>query len=197
MRSKKRLKESLGCYDMAKGCVSLETSPFEKIKSETRLVEKIGLVIPGYRGYRLKEMRRDADKLIRNYLYQRLSQSRDDLKTSFQKLVDVKMVDAYTEMDRLVTRLDAIASQINYAPYGYAGFFDPVKIQEGNLDRMMDYDSKLIDQVNELDVKVKQFRVDADTGYFVNVQKGIREMRGVVDVIDKLMGDRKKVMQGV
>ena len=175
----------------------METSPFEKIKSETRLVEKIGLVIPGYRGYRLKEMRRDADKLIRNCLYQRLGQSRDDLKTSFQKLVDVKMVEAYTDMDRLVIRLDAIASQINYAPYGYAGFFDPVKIQEGNLDRMMDYDSKLIDQVNELDAKVKQFRGDVDTGYFVNVQKGIREMRGAVDVIDKLMGDRKRVMQGV
>ena len=175
----------------------METSPFEKIKSETRLVEKIGLVIPGYRGYRLKEMRRDADKLIRNCLYQRLSQSRDDLKTSFQKLVDVKMFEAYTDMDRLVIRLDAIALQINYALYGYAGFFDPVKIQEDNLDRMMDYDSKLVEQVNEFDAKVKQFRVDADTGYFVNVQKGIREMRGVVDVIDKLMGDRKRVMQGV
>ncbi len=180
-----------------KRCVSLETSPFEKIKSETRLVEKIGLVIPGYRGYRLKEMRRDADKLIRNHLYQRLSQSRDDLKTSFQRLVDVRMFDAYTDMDRLVMRLDAIASQINYAPYGYAGFFDPIKIQEDNLDRMMDYDSKLIDQVNDLDARVKQLRTDADSGYFVNVQKSIREARGAVDAIDRLIGDRKRVMQGV
>ena len=175
----------------------METNPFEKIKSETRLVEKIGLAIPGYRGYRLKEMRRDADKLIRNYLYQQLSQSRDDLKAAFQKLVDSKVVDAYTEMDRLVTRLDAVASQINYAPYGYAGFFDPVKIQERNLDRMLDYDSKLIDQVNGLDAKVKQFRGEVSTGYFANVQKGVSEMRETVDVIDRLMGNRKKEMQGV
>jgi len=151
LRRKKRLKESLGCYDMEKGCVSLETSPFEKIKSESRLVEKIGLVIPGYRGYRLREMRRDADKLVRNFLYQRLNQSRDDLRTSFQRLVEVRLVDVYADMDRLITRLDAVASQINYAPYGYAGFFDPVKMQESNLDRMLDYDTKLIDDVNELD----------------------------------------------
>lgn len=197
MRVKKRLKESLGCYDIRKGCVSLETNPFEKIKSESRLIEKIGLVIPGYRGYRLREMRRDADKLVRNYLYQRLSQSRDDLRTSFQRLVEVRLVDAYADMDRLITRLDAVASQINYAPYGYAGFFDPVKMQESNLDRMLDYDTKLIDNANELDAKVRQFKGDADTGYFVNVQKGAREIRATVDEIDRLMSDRKRVMQGV
>jgi hypothetical protein len=197
LRKKKCLKESLSCNGILKGCVSLETNPFEKIKSETRLVEKIGLAIPGYGGYRLKEMRRDADKLIRNYLYQQLSQSRDDLKAAFQKLVDSKVVDAYTDMDRLVTRLDAVASQINYASYGYAGFFDPVKIQEKNLDRMLDYDSKLIDQVNGLDAKVKQFRGEVSTGYFANVQKGVSGMRETVDVIDNLMSNRKKVMQGV
>lgn len=175
----------------------METNPFEKIKSETRLVEKIGLAIPGYRGYRLKEMRRDADKLIRNFLYQRLSESRDDLKAAFQKLVDSKVVDAYTNMDRLVARLDSIASQINYASYGYAGFFDPVKIQEKNLDRMLDYDTKLIDQVNGLDAKVKQLRGEVDTGYFANVQKEVSDMRQTVDAVDRLMGERKKVMQGV
>ena len=44
---------------------------------------------------------------------------------------------------------------------------------------------------------MKQFRGDADTGYFVNVQKGVREIRATVDSIDRLMGDRKRVMQGV
>ncbi len=175
----------------------MATGPLEKIKSETRLVEKIGLVIPGYRGYRLREMRRDADKLVRSHLYRRLSQSRDDLKASFQRIVDVRLVDAYADMDRLVTRLDAVASQINYAPYGYAGYFDPVKIQEDDLDRIIDYDSKLVDQLNELDAKVKQFRTNVESGHFADVQKGVQEIRSTVDAIDRLMGERRRVMQGV
>ncbi|MEM2922157.1 MAG: hypothetical protein QXF26_07560 [Candidatus Bathyarchaeia archaeon] len=175
----------------------METGSVEKIKSEMRLVEKIGLVIPGYRGYRLREMRRDADKLVRNHLYQKLSLSRDDLKVSFQKIVEVRLIDVYAEMDRLVSRLDSVASQINYASYGYAGYFDPVKIQEDDLDRIIEYDSKLIDHVNVLDAKVKQFRGNVESGNFVDVRKRIQEMREVVDTIDRLMSERRRVMQGV
>jgi hypothetical protein len=182
---------------MSVRCISLEKNPFEKIQSETRLLEKIGLAIPGYRGYRLKEMRRDADKLVRTHLHQRLAQSRDDLKVVFQKLVDSKVVDVYTELDRLISRLDAVASQVNYASYGYAGFFDAVKIQETNLDRMLEFDMKLIEHVGGLEAKVSQFKGEAVTGYFGNVQKNIQEIRVIVDMLDRLMSDRKRVIQGV
>jgi len=96
----------------------LEKSPYDKLRSETRFIEKIGLAIPGYRGYKLKELRREADKLIRSYMYRQLTQTRDDLKVTYQRLVDNKVTDVYQDMDRLVTRLDAVAIQINYASYG-------------------------------------------------------------------------------
>jgi len=175
----------------------LEKGPYEKIRSETRLIEKIGLAIPGYRGYKLKELRREADKLIRSYMYRQLTLTRDDLKVTFQRLVDSKVTEAYQEIDRLIARLDAVSSQINYASYGYTGFFDAVKINEDELDRMMDFDSKLVDNVKALYEEVKKLKGDVTGGYFGNVTNSLRSIRGMVDGIDGLMSDRKNIILGV
>ena len=167
------------------------------MKSQTNLIEKIGLAIPGYRGYKLKELRREADKLVRSYMYRQLTLTRDDLKVTFQRLVDSKVTDAYQEIDRLVTRVDSVSSQINYASYGYAGFFDSVKINEDALDRMLDFDSKLVDNVRSLSEEVKKMKNDVTNGYFGNVMNSLRGLRQIVDSLDEVMNDRKTIMQGV
>ena len=177
--------------------IALENSPYDKLRSETRLVEKIGLAIPGYRGYKQKELRREADKLIRSYMYRQLTQTRDDLKVTYQRLVDNKVTDVYQHIDRLVTRLDAVAIQINYASYGYAGFFDAVKINEDELDRMLDYDQKLVDNIRTLSEEVKKTKDEVSNGYFGNVSNNIRSIRSMVDNVDSLMNERKNVVLGV
>lgn len=171
--------------------------PYDKIKSQTRLVEKIGLIIPGYRGYKLRELRREADKLVRSYMYRELNLTRDDLRVTFQRLVDSKVTEAYQEIDRLVARLDAISSQINYASYGYAGFFDSVKVNEDALDRMTDYDMKLVDKVKSLSEEIKKLKDEVYSGYFGNVMNNIKTIRGMVDSADDLMNNRKNVISGV
>ena len=179
-----------------KGSVLAE-SPYDKIKNQTRLVEKIGLLIPGYRGYKLRELRREADKLVRSYMYRELTLTRDDLRVTFQRLVDNKVTEAYQEIDRLVARLDAIYSQINYASYGYAGFFDSVKVNEDALDRMTDYDMKLVDNVKSLSEETRKLKDDVYNGYFGEVLNSIKSIRGMVDSADELMNNRKNVISGM
>jgi hypothetical protein len=178
-------------------CVFLDTAPYEKIKSEARFIEKIAMLIPGYRGYKLKELRREADKLVRNYLYQQLTLSKNDLKTVYQRLVDNKLTDVWTDLDRLLTVFDMVSREINYASYGYSGFFDAVKIQEDNLDAMLAYDTKLIDNVKRVDLKVKQFKEEVENGEFTNTRVHIKAIRSDVDIIDKLYHERKNVVLGV
>lgn len=175
----------------------MSKSPFEKVKSETRGIEKIAMLVPGFRGYKLKELRREVDKLVRNHLYQQLTLSKDDLKLVFQRLVDNKLTDFWTDMDRLVTNLDTVASEINHASYGYSGFFDAVKIQERNLDAMLDYDTKLIDNVGSLDIKIKSFKNDVLNGRFENTRTHMKDIRASIDLLDKLYSERKNVILGL
>lgn len=172
-------------------------SPYKKIKSEARFIEKVAMLIPGFRGYKLKELRREADKLVRNYLYQQLTMSKNDLKTIYQRIVDNKLTDVWTDMDRLLTVFDMVSQEINHASYGYSGFFDAVKIQEKNLDAMLDYDTKLIDNVSSLDLKVKQFKNEVLNGNFANTRVHMKEIRNVLDLLDKLYNERKNVILGV
>lgn len=175
----------------------MSKNPFEKIKSETRLVEKIALFIPGYRGYKLKELRREADKLIRNYIYQKLSLTKEELKVIFQRLVENNLSQVWKDVDRLVINLDTVASEINHASYGYSGFFDAIKIQENNLDTMLDYDTKLVDNTEILALKVKQFKDDVLNASFEKTSIHIKDIRKEVDLLDSLYHDRKNIILGV
>lgn len=175
----------------------MSKSPFNKVKSEMRITEKIALLIPGFRGYKEKELRREADKLVRNYIDQQLMLSKDDLRVVFQRIVDNKLNDLWTDIDRLITNLDTVASEINHASYGYSGFFDAVKIQERNLDAMINYDQKLIDNIKSLDAEIKQFKDEALNGNFENARTRIKEIRSSVDQLDKLYNERKNVILDV
>src|SRR4030067_323971 len=123
---------------------------YAQAKSQMRLSERIAAAIPGFRGYKEKELRRESDKLIRNHLYLKLSESKSDLKTIFQKLTDRRYFDVLTDMDRLVAKMDRVVEKVNHASYGYSGFIDVVKVREESLDRMIDFDNQLVDDVNNL-----------------------------------------------
>ena len=91
---------------------------YEKAKGEMRLTERILAELPGFRGYKEKELRRESDRLIRNHIYERLTIARRDLKETFQKLSDNKMQEVLTDMDRFIMRFDRVAEKINHASYG-------------------------------------------------------------------------------
>ena len=71
-------------------------------KKQMRLSERILAAVPGFRGYKEKELRRESDKLIRNHLSQKLAQTRSNFKTVFQKMTDRRQMDVFADMDRLV-----------------------------------------------------------------------------------------------
>ena len=118
---------------------------YEKAKKQMRLSERIVAAMPGFRGYKEKELRRESDRLIRNHLYRRLSAAKSDLRDVFQKLSDRRLFEVLTDVDRLVAKFDRVAAKIDHASYGYTGFFNIVKVEEANLDRMIDFDNKLVD----------------------------------------------------
>ena len=115
-----------------------------------RLSERIAAFIPGFRGYKEKEIRRESDRLIRNHLYLKLSIEKNDLREINQKLADRRYFDVLTDMDRLSAKMDRVVEKVNHASYGYSGFFDAVKVKEDNLDSMIAFDNKLMDGVNAL-----------------------------------------------
>src|SRR4030066_1753586 len=103
---------------------------YTKAKGEMRLSERILAALPGFRGYKEKELRRESDKLIRNHLTLKLSKGKDNVRSISQKITDRRYLDLLEDVDRLVAKVDRITEKINNASYGYSGFFDIAKTKE-------------------------------------------------------------------
>jgi len=166
-------------------------------KDQMRLSERIAAAIPGFRGYKEKELRRESDKLLRNHLYLKLSNAKSDLKTIFQKLSDRRYFDVLTDMDRLVAKMDRVVEKVNHASYGYSGFFDVVKIREESHDRMINFDNQLIDGVNDLAADVDAFKTELASGEYKNTKERIQNLADKLEAFEENFDNRDEITRGV
>jgi len=162
-----------------------------------RLGERILAAIPGFRGYKEKELRRESDRLIRNHLYRRLSEAKTDLKDVFQKLSDRRLFEVLTDVDRLVARFDRVAAKIDHASYGYAGFFNIVKVEEENLDRMIDFDNQLIDGVEKIVSEVDAFKAEVMKQEIKKAKERVQHLGETLESLEDTFDKRGEVILGV
>jgi hypothetical protein len=170
---------------------------YEKAKNQMRLSERILAAIPGFHGYKEKELRRESDKLIRNHLYRKLSEAKNDLKDVYQKLSDRRMFEVLTDMDRLVAKFDRISWTVNRASYGYAGFFNIIKVKEEGLDRMMEFDSQLIDDVEKIGKEVNVFKSEVLKHRFDKAKDYIQRLDETVEAFEEAFNERGETIFGV
>ncbi|MGQ9781515.1 MAG: hypothetical protein ACUVQ8_04595 [Nitrososphaeria archaeon] len=121
------------------------TDIVDKIKGERGLVERITSYLPGYHGYKEKELRRESDKMIREYTVRKLKEAKTLVNEAVREISDSGNINAYQNANRTLAVLDRVTSKVEHADYGYSGFFDAVKIREDKLDQLIEFDCKLVD----------------------------------------------------
>src|SRR3990172_6298328 len=169
---------------------------YTKAKGEMRLSERILAAIPGFHGYKEKELRREWDKLIRNHLYLKLIGMKNDLRTVSQKLADRRWLDVLQDIDRLIAKVERVSQKVNHASYGYAGFFDIVKVKEENLDRMIEFDNNLVADVDSLTADVDAFKAEVTKGEAKNAKERIQNLVDKLESFEETLDKRQEVILG-
>ena len=170
---------------------------YSEVKGQMRLSERIAAFLPGFRGYKEKELRRESDKLIRNHLTLKLSNAKTDLKMINQKLADRRYFDFLTDTDRLGAKMDRVVEKVNHASYGYTGFFDAVKVKEEALDRMIAFDSQLMNEVNALSAEIEAFKAELASGETKNLKTKIQNVTDKLEILEGTFDKREEVILGV
>jgi hypothetical protein len=170
---------------------------YAQAKSQMRLSERIAAALPGFRGYKEKELRRESDKLVRNNLYLKLTKGKDNVKSISQKIADKRYMDVLTDIDRLNAKMDRITEKVNHASYGYAGFYDIVKIKEENLDRMITFDNQLLDEVNALTASIEELKTQLLSNNFANLKDKIQTIADKFELLEDTFDKREQVISGV
>ncbi len=119
----------------------------EGAKDNMGAVERLLKGLPGINGYVDKELRRDADKRVRESIVQELQQSKDDLRAIQSQLLKQGGLRLIDDVDETSVKLQTLIDRIRTASYGYAGLFDPVRIKEEQLDALYRFDVAMAQQV--------------------------------------------------
>lgn len=123
---------------------------YEKIGSDMDIFKRLASKIPGFKGYIERSNRRDADKLVRETVakrYEEQWQRVSSLQRDFINRGEIGLVD---DLEASAIKLRTFADRVRRASYGYAGFFDAVKINEQELAQMYEYDLKMLDLGDEV-----------------------------------------------
>ena len=122
----------------------------KRIQSAYNKVEEMAKDVPGYKGYKDKEVRREADKLMRLQVARGFEEQRRRLNRVQVQLTNAGRLGALVLLERSLMRLQLLIDRLKTATYGYAGLFAAVKVREAELDALYDYDASLLGGVDKV-----------------------------------------------
>ena len=163
----------------------------DKARAGQNFLEKVMNAIPGFKGYRERELRRDADRLQREHLASRLEEGKKSLNQVAAAITRGGVLEAINDVETARKRLDRVANRIRYAERGYTGFFDAIKVDETVLAKVYSFDMGLIEDVDGV-------RGAAAAAVQAAEPRGaVQDLIGRIDALDSRLTERENVLRGV
>ena len=119
----------------------------EKAKRQRNGFERMLHWIPGFKGYYERELRRDSNRLQREFIVEKLRDVKIGLNDIVRAVTRQKQPALLTVYDEFSRLLERSINEIRYADRGYSGFFDLIKIREAELDAVYQIDAELAEAV--------------------------------------------------
>ena len=136
--------------------------PLGKITAGDYLLGKIRKTLSGFIGYLDRENRREADKLLRATIASRYEQQWGRISTIQRQMIEAGNLEQVDQLEAAAIKLRTFIDRVKSASYGYAGFFDAVRVNETELQKIYSYDLQLLEDVNSISSAVDN--VEASMG---------------------------------
>jgi hypothetical protein len=166
---------------------------FDQVKSDRDIFSRILSKIPGFSGYIERNNRRASDKLLRQVVADRFSEQWQRISGLQRDLVssgDISLVD---DLEGAAIKLRQFIDRVRTGAYGYAGFFDAVKVNEAELAQIYQYDLSLLEMVDETKNAVDNVETSIGTD---GLQASIRNLTNVAQKAVAAYNRRGEVIQG-
>ncbi len=121
-----------------------------RIRDEQDVFGKLLGKLPGFNGYFDREQRRMADKLLRETLAARYEEQWRRISSLQRELISQGGLSYVDDLEGAAIKLRQFIDRVRTASYGYAGFFDAVKIRSEALEMLYQYDLWMLSLVDEI-----------------------------------------------
>jgi ribosomal protein L17 len=168
-----------------------------KIHGEMGLLERIITYIPGYRGYKERELRRESDRLVRMEAVNRLRAAKDIIRRSLTNPTVAQRFfseDAW-RFDVLMSHLDRVTQRIDRAVAGYAGMFDAVRVREDKIDMATQHDLSLIEKAEAVRMSAESLARSEPSRD--ELRRAVDDLISKVKELDTLIDRRVEIFRGL
>ncbi len=126
------------------------TDFFDKVTSEQDFFKKILVKIPGFSGYVDRQNRRSADKLLRDTIADHFESLWQRISSIQRDMLSAGGIEKVNDVEGAALKIRQFIDRIRNAAYGYAGFFDAVKIDSKALAVIYQFDLQLLTLEDEV-----------------------------------------------
>lgn len=155
-----------------------------KIQANRDFIDRITVQLPGFRGYVEKSENYDADRMIREFISDRIRSSKKSLNVISGDLVRGGEFSTIQEIDSVQNLLEGLIKKVQYADYGASGNFSNIKIAEEEQNRLLEHDWRLIsayDEISSLTAKLRTLQGDSLIEELRSLKQKIRDFDTTVD----------------
>jgi len=161
-------------------------------KDRMNFLERLLKGLPGISGYVDKELRRDADKRLRELIAGELEEQKQALFSVQQLLLAGKGLLWMDNVDSAVSKLQLLADRIRTAAYGYAGLFDPVGIGAEELNALHRFDQMLAERVADVRTAIQTLRTAVESEG--DIGQSVRRLIDLITGLNTLYGKRHEAV---
>lgn len=115
---------------------------------KSNLLDKIGSLIPGYKGYVVRDELRNTDKKLREHLARIIQESESMIISHQNTLIDSNEMQSCKEWENSRKSLNTLFSKIKNNTYGESSFFSENQLKEGELEKIYTYDLEISERVS-------------------------------------------------
>jgi hypothetical protein len=168
----------------------------ERVEEDKGILKKIQSFIPGFRGYRKREDIRDADKMLRMQLADKLGKQRNGLEECRGMLVQGG---AYKELDLiggLISNFKKVEGQVAHAEFGYSGLVADINIKEDELDRLYEFDAAMLDHIVAISASIDSLKGSLMAADTATSHKDIMNIKARITDFENQFDRRMRVIEG-
>lgn len=169
----------------------------QKVEEDRGLLKKIQLIIPGYRGYRIREDLRDSDKILRQELNKRLGLQHKQLDEFRLDLIRSAPMSKNLELlGGIINQYKKVEGMVAHGEGGYSGFSADIKIGAEELNHLYDYDLSMMESINFIDQSIGELKSSMDSGNEQRMKDGLGAVKMRITGLEEKFSKRISVIQG-
>lgn len=168
-------------------------SKLDLIKSRESFLEKIKRFIPGYKGYVTRDYAREVDSILRTQLSQKLEVNKKKIANAVSNLTNMGKLFETQDINKIDKKNETAIAKFRSAARGYSGAFDVNKIKDEKLNKLYEFDSGLLENVEHINNLFIELEKNSETG--INIQETVKKISTALDELIEKFDKREEILR--